>query len=253
MSHTPGRFVWFEHLSNDIPKARAFYEKLFGWNTESMSMSSGAPYPVIHNGETGIGGYAQAPAGAPSQWMSYLSVSDVDSAYKAALAAGAKSLTAPTDYGSAGRSATIADPTGGVFSLWRGAQGDPAEVEKTPSGAWIWNELSTKDEKMALAFYEKVFGFAHDTMDMPDGAYHVLKQGEKGRAGVYKATHSAMPTMWTPYVAVADCDAIASAAQALGATPTVPPSDIAGVGRLAMFVDPQGAMFAILQPSPTMS
>src|SRR5437588_4348602 len=35
MSYTPGRFVWFEHLSNDIPRARAFYEKLFGWNTES--------------------------------------------------------------------------------------------------------------------------------------------------------------------------------------------------------------------------
>ena len=53
MSHPPGRFVWFEHLSNDIPKARAFYEKLFGWNTEMMAMSSGDPYPVIHNGETG--------------------------------------------------------------------------------------------------------------------------------------------------------------------------------------------------------
>ena len=38
MSYTPGRFVWFEHLSNDIPKARAFYEKLFGWNAETMAM-----------------------------------------------------------------------------------------------------------------------------------------------------------------------------------------------------------------------
>ena len=100
MSYTPGRFVWFEHLSNDVPKAREFYEKLFGWNTEMMAMPSGAPYAMIHNGEAAIGGYAQAPAGSPSQWMSYLSVSEVDSAYKAALGAGAKSLVAPTDYGS---------------------------------------------------------------------------------------------------------------------------------------------------------
>ena len=28
MSYTPGRFVWYEHCSNDIAKARAFYEKL---------------------------------------------------------------------------------------------------------------------------------------------------------------------------------------------------------------------------------
>jgi predicted enzyme related to lactoylglutathione lyase len=252
MSYSPGRFVWFEHLSNDIPKARAFYEKLFGWNTEMMASSSGDPYPVIHNGETGIGGYAQARAGAPSQWMSYLSVSDVDSAYKAALAAGAKSLMAPTDYGSAGRSATIADPTGGVFSLWRGAQGDPAETETTPIGGWIWNELSTQDEKMALAFYEKVFGFTHDEMPMPDGTYHVLKQGDKGRAGLFTSKHP-MPTMWTPYVSVADCDATVAKAAQLGATVCMPSTDIPEVGRLAMFNDPQGASIAILKPDPSMA
>jgi predicted enzyme related to lactoylglutathione lyase len=252
MSYTPGRFVWFEHLSNDIPTARAFYEKLFGWNTETMAMSSGDPYAVIHNGETWIGGYAQASAGAPSQWMSYLSVSDVDSAYKAAIAAGAKSLTAPADYGSAGRTATIVDPTGGVFSLWRGAQGDPAETETTPTGGWIWNELSTQDDKVALAFYEKVFGFTHDEMPMPEGTYHVLKQGDKGRAGLFTSKHS-MPTMWTPYVAVADCDATLARAEALGATVCMPATDIAGVGRLAMFNDPQGASIAILQPDPAMA
>jgi predicted enzyme related to lactoylglutathione lyase len=185
--------------------------------------------------------------------MSYLSVSDVDSAYKAALAAGAKSLVAPMDYGSVGRAATIADPTGGVFSLWRGNQGDPPEVETTPAGGFIWNELATKDEKMALAFYEKVFGFTYDEMPMPEGAYFVLKQAEKSRAGLYKAMHASMPTSWTPYVCVADCDQTTELAKSLGANAVVPPSDIPGVGRLAMFVDPQGAMFAILKPSPSMS
>ena len=33
MSHLPGKFVWFEHLSSDVPKARKFYETLFGWHT----------------------------------------------------------------------------------------------------------------------------------------------------------------------------------------------------------------------------
>jgi predicted enzyme related to lactoylglutathione lyase len=253
MSYTPGRFVWFEHHSNDIPKARAFYEKLFGWNTEMMAMSSGDPYAMIHNGEAAIGGYAQAPAGSPSQWMSYLSVSDVDSAYKAALAAGAKSMVAPMDYGSAGRAATVADPTGGVFSLWRGAGGDPAETEHTPPGGFIWDELATQDEKMALAFYEKVFGFTHDEMPMPEGAYYILKQGDKGRAGLFKSMHAGMPTMWTPYVCVADADATTAEATSLGATVCVPPADVTGVGRLAMFTDPQGASIAILKPDPSMA
>ena len=252
MSYTPGRFVWFEHHSNDIPKARAFYEKLFGWNTEMMPMPGRDPYPVIHNGDHGIGGYGQVVAGAPPQWLSYLSVSDVDSSYKAALAAGAKSLMAPMDYGSAGRAATIADPTGGVFSLWKGAEGDPAEAETTPPGGWIWNELATQDEKTALTFYAKAFAFSHDTMSMPDGNYYVLKQGDKGRAGLFKSKHAAMPTMWTPYVCVADCDASTAKATGLGASVLVPPSDIPGVGRLAMFNDPQGASIAILKPNPTM-
>ena len=69
MSHTPGRFVWFEHLSNDIPKARAFYEKLFDWNAETMPMAGTDPYVMIHNGNAPVGGYAQAPAGSPPQWL----------------------------------------------------------------------------------------------------------------------------------------------------------------------------------------
>ena len=69
MSHTPGRFVWFEHLSNDIPKARDFYEKLFGWNAETMAMSGTDPYVMIHNGNDPVGGYAQAPAGCSNARM----------------------------------------------------------------------------------------------------------------------------------------------------------------------------------------
>jgi predicted enzyme related to lactoylglutathione lyase len=159
---------------------------------------------------------------------------------------------APMDYGSAGRAATIADPTGGVFSLWRGAEGDPPETDTTPPGGWIWNELATQAEKTALAFYEKAFGFTHDAMPMPEGTYYVLKQGDKGGAGLYKSKDATMPTQWTPYVCVADADATSERAKSFGATVLLPPSDVPGVGRLAMFNDPFGASIAILKPNPTM-
>lgn len=253
MAYLPGKFVWFEHLSDDIAKARGFYEKLFGWNTEMMAMGSGDPYPVIHNGDHGIGGYRKAPAGSPPQWLSYLSVTDVDSSYKAALAAGAKSLMAPMDYGSAGRSATLADPTGGVFALWKGAQGDPEDPAKAPVGSFFWNELSTQDDLKALAFYEKAFRFSHDTMPMPQGTYYVLKQGDKGRGGLCKAMSPGQPTIWTQYVHVDDCDASAARAKTLGASIVVPPTDIPTIGRFSMLVDPQGAMLAVMKPDPAMS
>ena len=250
MSSLPGKFVWFEHVSNDIAKARAFYETLFGWHTETMPMPGGELYSVIHNGGAGIGGYAKAPAGVPNAWLSYLSVSDVDASYKSALAAGAKSLMAPMDYGSAGRAATLADPSGGVFSLWKGAMGDPADTEDVPVGGWYWNELSTQNETAALAFYEKVFGFSHDAMPMPQGVYYVLKQGETVRGGLAKAMDAKTPTMWRQYVKVADCDASAAKAVGLGATSCVPPTDIPGIGRFSMLIDPLGAAIAVMKPAP---
>jgi predicted enzyme related to lactoylglutathione lyase len=250
MSHLPGKFVWFEHLSADIATARGFYEKLFGWHTEMMPMGGATPYPVIQNGSAGIGGYGSAPAGAPTTWLSYLSVDDVDASYKTALAAGATSLMAPMDYGAAGRAATLADPTGAVFSLWKGAMGDPADADTAPIGGWYWNELSTQDEQAALAFYEKAFGFSHDEMPMPQGSYYILKQGDKMRGGLCKSMNPAAPTMWMQYVTVDDCDASAAKATSLGATLIVPPSDIPGVGRFSMFKDPQGAVLAVMKPAP---
>jgi predicted enzyme related to lactoylglutathione lyase len=53
------------------------------------------------------------------------------------------------------------------------------------------------------------------------------------------------PPHWLPYFAVADCDATAKQAATLGARTYVPPSDIPGTGRFAVFADPQGAAFAI--------
>ncbi|MGZ5240687.1 MAG: VOC family protein [Caldimonas sp.] len=250
MSHIPGKFVWFEHVSNDIAKARRFYETLFGWHTETMPITGGESYHVIHNGDAGIGGYSKAPPGVANSWLSYLSVGDVDASYKAALAAGAKSLMAPMDYGTAGRAATLADPTGAVFSLWKGAQGDPADLELTPLGGWLWNELTTQDDKAALAFYEKVFGYTHDVMPMPQGSYFLLKQGEKTRGGLCKAMDAATPAMWMQYVKVADCDAASAKAASLGARVIVPPSDIPNIGRFSMFADPHGAVLAVMTRVP---
>jgi predicted enzyme related to lactoylglutathione lyase len=249
MSHLHGKFVWFEHMSGDSAAARRFYDALFGWHTELTPMGGAEPYPLIMNGSEGIGGFRSAPPGAPSLWMPYLSVADVDASHAAALAAGARSLMPPTDFAPVGRGATLADPTGAVFSIWTSAQGDRADPEKTSVGDWYWNELMTPDEPKALAFYEKVFGYTHDSMDMgPQGTYYLLKQGDKMRGGLMRSPMPDTPPLWMPYVAVADCDATAAKAQGLGAQLIVPPTDIPNVGRFATLLDPQGACIAFMKP-----
>jgi uncharacterized protein len=253
MSHLPGKFVWFEHLSNDTATARKFYEPLFGWHTEMMAMGD-TRYPMILNGGAGIGGYGAASAGARNAWRSYLSVSDVDAAHAAALAAGAKSLTSPMDYGPVGRGSTVADPTGAVVSLWKSAQGDQPDVAQAPNGAWCWNELWTTDDAKALTFYERAFGYSHDSMDMgPQGTYYMLKKDGLSRAGLMRATNDKAPSMWLPYVAVANCDATAAKAKSLGGQVALAPQDIPGVGRFTIMVDTVGAAVAAIKLSPAQS
>ena len=151
MSHLPGKFVWFEHNSPDPVKARAFYEALLGWKIQSMPMGDQA-YDMIMNGSDTIGGMLAAQPGAPSHWACYLSVTDVDVSFKAAIANGATSCLAPTNFGEIGRAAIVTDPTGANVCLWKGAQGDRPDVEKTAVGDWFWNELWTPDAAKALAF-----------------------------------------------------------------------------------------------------
>jgi uncharacterized protein len=251
MSYLPGKFVWFEHLSNDIPKARKFYDALFGWHTESMPIGD-RRYSMILNGDgttsTGIGGYGAAAPGARPSWRSYLSVPDVDAAYRDALAAGASSVMAPMDFGPVGRGATLSDPTGAVFSVWKSAEGDAPDTQKTPVGGWCWNELWTRDDRTALAFYERVFGYGHDAMDMgPQGTYYMLKTGEAMRAGLMRAVDPNAPSMWLPYVAVADCDATVARAKALGGQVLSSPEDIPNIGRFAILQDPLGAAIAVIR------
>ncbi len=194
--YLPGKFVWFELLTQEIDKAMKFYDGLFGWRSSRVPMGEGEPYPIIHNGDQSIGGYRKGPPGVKSHWVSYLSVPDVDAAHSAAVAAGCRIMMAPTDFGPVGRAAAMADPTGASFCVWKGADGDPVDVDKTPMGGWIWNELWTSDDRKALAFYETLFGFTHEAMNMGPMTYYMLKAGGKSRAGLCQSVNPAAKSMW---------------------------------------------------------
>jgi hypothetical protein len=247
MVYLHGKFVWFEHVSNDVQKSCTFYAELLGWKSDPVPVGD-QQYHMIQNAGQGIGGFRTAMPGMPNHWMSYLSVADVDGTTRSAQAAGAKMLMPPTDFGPVGRGATIADPTGAALSLWKGAQGDPPDAQTVPPGAWYWTECWTPDAKAALAFYEKVFGYTHSAMDMKSkGTYYVLNKDGIGRAGLMQSTQPNAPPAWLPYVSVADCDATARRATALAAKILVPPMDIPDVGRFTVFMDPAGAVLGAIR------
>ena len=112
-------------------------------------------------------------------------------------------------------------------------------------GAFSWNELMTDDVDGAVAFYEKVFGWEVESMEMPNGPYKFVKVDGEGMGGIMGIPPDApegMPPAWNSYVTVDDVDRRAAQATELGGTILVEPFDIPNVGRICVFKDPQGAL-----------
>ena len=154
----------------------------------------------------------------------------------------------PYDIPGVGRAARIADPQGAEICPFRNPAGDPEDGWAT-HGRFFWNELHTPDPARALAFYERVLGFSHRSLD-PDGSYHVLSRGGVGRGGATRQGPAGVPPHWLPYVFVDDPDATIARARKLGAAIRTGPEDIPGIGRFGVLADPTGALLAVMKPKP---
>ena len=120
----PNPFVHVELNTTDPAKAKQFYGSLFDWKLEDMPMGDGNTYTLIGVGEGGTGGgMMQHPMpGAPSMWLAYVSVDDVEASTKKAQSLGATIIRDKTEVPQMGWFSILTDPTGAVFALWQGAQ-----------------------------------------------------------------------------------------------------------------------------------
>jgi len=246
-----GRFVWFDYVSNEGRKAQAFFGELFGWKTKDAPMSGGRSYTMIAVGDATIGGYTEPPP-AKTYWLAYLQVASARETAAKVESLGGTVVKPPFAIGDLATMALVVDPLGAAFALWQPNQVQDSGGYTGTDGAWIWNELYSEDPDRSVAFYKAIGGFDVETIKMGGGGpgpdrYEILKSDGKGRAGIMKMP--GMPPHWMPYVKVANTDATVDRAKKLGAdvknVETVP-----GIGRLAVFLDPQGAPLGILQPQP---
>lgn len=115
-------------------------------------------------------------------------------------------------------------------------------------GMFGWTELLTTDVEAAKQFYAQLLGWEMEDNPLPGMTYTVIKNAATGIGGIMQIPQetTGMPPAWGAYVTVADVDATARQAEALGATILMPPTDIPQVGRFCTFRDPQGAMLSII-------
>ncbi len=247
----PGKFVWFEHVSSDARRAQAFYAEVLGWKVQSFPTGGEDSYDMIFVDDTMIGGYVKAKDERKAgYWISCVSVEDVDLAAKTAAAEGGRVIEAPADFPGAGRIARIADPQGSEIYLFRKEGGDPPDGESLDRRPF-WNELNTPDPVAALRFYEKVVGFSHRALDMGSGnTYYILSLGGVDRGGASGKISPGEVPHWLLYIEVQDPDVVIERARVHGGSVSMDATDIPGVGRFGVIVDPTGASLAVMKADP---
>jgi uncharacterized protein len=116
-STMPNPFCHVELNTTDLPKAKDFYKKLFDWKLEDMP---GGDYTMIAVGEGTGGGMMKNPIpGAPSFWLAYVLVDDIQASTKKAKSLGANVMKDVTEIPGYGSFSVLADPTGAHFALWK--------------------------------------------------------------------------------------------------------------------------------------
>lgn len=246
-THSSGRFVWHELLTSNPKASAAFYGELVGWKTREQDMG-GMKYTLISSNGTDIGGIVAPPPGAPTSWLGYCTVADVDKALKRARELGGTVAMEAMDVPTVGRFAVIKDSVGAVVAPIRMEQEAPESDAPPAAGTFCWNELLASDPKSAVAFHREVFGWTSEDKDMgPMGVYHVLKRGDRMAAGIMKPSLAGMPSFWLSYVAVDDVDNSTKRAERLTAKVVIAPTDIPQIGRFSVITDPQGAAVALFR------
>jgi uncharacterized protein len=115
----------------------------------------------------------------------------------------------------------------------------------TPS----WVDLGSPDLDAAVEFYTGLFGWEVPPSENAEqtGGYRRATKDGADVAGMMPLMQEGQPTVWSSYVAVEDADATAAAVKAAGGTVMAEPMDVMDLGRMAIFVDPTGAVFGVWQ------
>jgi predicted enzyme related to lactoylglutathione lyase len=256
-----GKVVWHD-LITDVPGAsKKFYGELFGWEFEEVGINRGLfnaiDYTLIrHNGRL-IGGMvdqAQLKTREDvSQWISLISVVDVDVATAAVTAAGGTVLTAPLDLAQRGRSAVVVDPQGALITLLQTNSRDPLDEAQADVGGFLWNELWTEDISAAAEFYKQLADYSEEDNVVQDNVktsnrYRLLSSQGKPRVGIMPTPVEDLSPIWVSYLRIEDAaalDAIVARVEALGGAILLDPQDREIGGRVALIAGPSGAGIAL--------
>ncbi|HGY54600.1 MAG TPA: VOC family protein [Caldithrix abyssi] len=247
-----GKFVWRDLLTYDVSAVKKFYGELFGWTFADGSAAS-SDYTTILKDGTPIGGIVFVEdireKGYSAQWMSYLSVPDVDKSVALFKKEGGKVTREPKNINGRGRMAIVQDPQGALIALLHSAVGDPLD-EEPQVYEWLWEENLTTDVEAAVSFYQALVGY--DSEELKDiqisgttWHYYVMNKDGYARAGITQLPWKGVRPNWLPYIKVDAPQPLMSKVEKLGGKVYLPPNKDIRQGSVAFIADPTGAVLAL--------
>jgi predicted enzyme related to lactoylglutathione lyase len=253
-----GDFIWYELMTPDPEGAKAFYDKVVGWNI-GEPIPGPVEYRMIGRSDGGNAGGVlrltgdMAEHGARPIWLGYIYVEDVDKAVSATEAAGGQVYMAASDIPDVGRIAMVTDPQGAPFYLMKPTP--PADNPDAASDVFSptepqrvsWNELNTSDPETARRFYSEQFGWTSDEfMPMGElGEYRFWQHHGVPLGAVCGLMGQSQPK-WRYYFRVPSIAKAKEAVEQGGGRVTNGPQEVPGGDYIIMGVDPQGAEFALV-------
>jgi predicted enzyme related to lactoylglutathione lyase len=244
----PGKFVWADLVTDDVPAAQKFYSQLFGWTFQNVGN-----YVIAANDDCPMCGMFQRPRpedpSAQPRWFGYISVSNVERATETVTRSGGKVLLEKQRLPKRGEQAVFADVEGALFGVVKSSNGDPEDFLAEP-GDWIWVQLLSRDARKAAEFYRAVAG------------YDIVENTESNRVSDYvlasegyaRATVRAIPAAnkqtrptWLPFVRVKSVTDSVALAKQLGGKVLIEPSPDLLEGKVAVIADPTGAAIGIME------
>ncbi len=117
-------------------------------------------------------------------------------------------------------------------------------------GVPCWIDTSQPDPEAAVDFYRGLFGWELEDVMPPDapGDYFIARIRGGDVAAVGSVPEGAPPmAVWNTYVWVESADDAAAKVGEAGGSAVMEPFDVMDAGRMAVFTDPEGAVFCVWQ------
>ena len=116
-------------------------------------------------------------------------------------------------------------------------------------GVPCWTDTGQPDPGAAVEFYGELFGWElQDVLPPGAGPYFIGRIRGGDVAAVTQPEHPGDPAGWRTYIRVERADDAAERVRAAGGAILAEPFDVGDAGRMAVFADPDGAVFRVWEP-----